>query len=226
MKNDFKKMETEMDHLASNMESITSFSDQISSTLQDTRQQISKLSGVHTLLKRLQFLFKLPATLKARMEENNYNQAVLDYLHAQRVLQQYGNMPSFQGIQTDCESILKELKIELRNQFSNPDASAKQLAESVDLLLQLDEPAKELCSEFLICAEKRLNEQLVLLRDQSEQRDITEFVDLGCSGFLSDLCLVVASFHDMFINRANHSESVENRYVPRKWINMNNIIKW
>lgn len=74
MKTDFKKMETEMDLLASNMESITSFSDQISNTLQGTRQEISKLSGVHTLLKRLQFLFKLPATLKAHLEQNNYSQ--------------------------------------------------------------------------------------------------------------------------------------------------------
>lgn len=63
-----------MDLLASNMESITSFSDRISSTLQGTRQQISKLSGVHTLLKRLQFLFKLPTTLKAHLEEKNYPQ--------------------------------------------------------------------------------------------------------------------------------------------------------
>lgn len=74
MKNDFKKMETEMDLLASNMSSITSFSDQINSTLHDTREKISKLSGVHTLLQRLQFLFKLPATLKSRMEEKNYIQ--------------------------------------------------------------------------------------------------------------------------------------------------------
>lgn len=34
MKTDFKKMEDEMDLLASNMDSITSFSEQISSTLQ------------------------------------------------------------------------------------------------------------------------------------------------------------------------------------------------
>lgn len=81
MKTDFKKMETEMDLLASNMESITSFSDRISSTLQGTRQQISKLSGVHTLLKRLQFLFKLPATLKGHLEERNYTQVKSAHEH-------------------------------------------------------------------------------------------------------------------------------------------------
>nr|XP_015838681.1 PREDICTED: vacuolar protein sorting-associated protein 51 homolog isoform X2 [Tribolium castaneum] len=226
MKVDFKKMENEMDLLASNMSSITSFSDQINSTLQDTRSQISKLSGVHTLLQRLQFLFKLPTSLKTRMEEKRYIEAVQDYLHAQRVLEQYGNLPSLQGIKTDCETILIELKKELRKHFSNPQASAKELTESVDLLLQLNEPAKELCSEFLICAEKRLSDQLVMLKDQSEQRDISEFIDLGCSGFLSDLCLVVASFDDMFINR-NNLDNIENSDIFENFAatELNNFVK-
>lgn len=53
MKNDFKKMEDEMDLLATNMASITEFSAKISDTLQDQRQQITKLAGVHALLKKV-----------------------------------------------------------------------------------------------------------------------------------------------------------------------------
>ena len=53
MKNDFRKMEDEMDRLATNMASITEFSGRISNTLQDRRQQIQKMSGVHTLLKKV-----------------------------------------------------------------------------------------------------------------------------------------------------------------------------
>lgn len=75
-------METEMDLLAKNMESITSFSDKVSSTLQDTRQQISQLSNVHTLLKKLQFLFKLPATLNTHMEERNYKQVRKNFFYS------------------------------------------------------------------------------------------------------------------------------------------------
>lgn len=74
MKTDFKKMEDSMNLLAKNMDSITSFSEQISSTLQGTRQQIAKLSSVHTLLKKLQFLFKLPGNLKDKINEENYAQ--------------------------------------------------------------------------------------------------------------------------------------------------------
>ncbi|XP_025262116.1 vacuolar protein sorting-associated protein 51 homolog [Camponotus floridanus] len=200
MKADFKEMEDSMDLLAKNMDSITSFSEQISSTLHGTRQQIAKLSSVHTLLKKLQFLFKLPGNLKDRMNEENYEQAVKDYVHAQRVLNQYSNMPSFQGIQRDCEDILEELKSKLRLQFHKRDTSIKALAENVEFLLQLKEPADSLCIEFLTHTEGRLTEQLEILKNMCEN-DIIEFMDMASSGFLSNLCLIVASYNDMFINR-------------------------
>ena len=76
MKNDFRKMEDEMDHLARNMSAITDFSASISGTLQDRRQQITKLAGVHSLLKKLQFLFELPARLNKCIEMEAYVQAV------------------------------------------------------------------------------------------------------------------------------------------------------
>lgn len=68
-----------MDLLAKNMDSITSFSEQISYTLHDTRQEIAKLSSVHALLKKLQFLFKLPGNLKDKMNEENYTQVYIPF---------------------------------------------------------------------------------------------------------------------------------------------------
>jgi len=52
-------MEDEMDHLSTNMAAITEFSGRISDTLQDRRQQITQLSGVHTLLKKVVLLYQL-----------------------------------------------------------------------------------------------------------------------------------------------------------------------
>ena len=60
MKHDFKKMEDEMQNLSENMSSITEFSEKISGTLQDKRQQITKLSGVHALLKKVLNVNSLP----------------------------------------------------------------------------------------------------------------------------------------------------------------------
>lgn len=32
-------------------------------------------------------------------------------------------------------------------------------------------------------------------------QDVLEFVDCGCNGFLSNMCLVIASYNDMFLNK-------------------------
>lgn len=117
MKNDFKKMEDEMDCLSANMSAITEFSASISGTLQDQHTQITKLSGVHTLLRKLQFLFELPARLNKCLELQAYAQAVRSHRRARCVLQQYSHLPSFKGIQDDCHAIMDKLAQELRQKF-------------------------------------------------------------------------------------------------------------
>ncbi|OCT84019.1 vacuolar protein sorting-associated protein 51 homolog [Xenopus laevis] len=195
MKNDFKKMEDEMDGLATNMAVITEFSARISSTLQERHQQITKLSGVHTLLRKLQFLFELPARLKKCIELGAYAQAVSYHSKARSVLQQYQHMPSFHGIQTDCQAIMAGLADTLRQRFRDPASSPQELSECVDMLLNLEEPAHLLCDEFLTHGRGRLASHL---SDLQESGDILEFVDRGCGGFISDACLLAASYQSLF----------------------------
>lgn len=251
MKNDFKKMEDEMDHLATNMAAITEFSARISDTLQDRRQQITQLSGVHTLLKKLQFLFELPVRLQKCLDTEAYSQAVRCYCKASKVLDQYQHMPSFHGIQQDCQLIVEQLRTRLKQQFHIRHSSAKQLAECVDLLLQLNEPAEQLCDEFLAHARQKIDTDLqrldvqIRLLDSSNNKpvsllpslqdnrpasslspseddtsteesacptapmDVLEFVDCGCNGFLSNVCLVIASYNDMFLNRQQDNDQLD-----------------
>lgn len=75
------------------------------------------ISGVHTLLRKLQFLFELPARLNKCLELQAYAQAVKSYRHARCVLQQYSHLPSFKGIQDDCHAIMNKLAQELRQKF-------------------------------------------------------------------------------------------------------------
>lgn len=135
-----------MDCLSANMAAITDFSARITGTLQDQHAQITKLSGelqlcnwmlvrppywsraefcllprlfagVHTLLRKLQFLFELPARLNKCLELQAYSQAVRSHRHARCVLQQYSHLPSFKGIQDDCHAIMDKLAQELRQKF-------------------------------------------------------------------------------------------------------------
>lgn len=249
MKNDFKKMEDEMDCLSTNMAAITEFSARISGTLQDQHTQITKLSGVHTLLRKLQFLFELPARLNKCLELQAYAQAVGSHRRARCVLQQYSHMPSFRGIQDDCHAIMDKLAQELRQKFRDGGSSSKDLSECVELLLQLDEPAEELCDKFLSHAQSRLEADLLgleaeLIQPQpsaavadptsvssrrpsapqvagspsdsspkastlpspSSRTDILEFIDRGCNEFVSSLCLVIASYQELFVNRPQEGE--------------------
>lgn len=73
--------------------------------------------GVHTLLRKLQFLFELPARLNKCLELQAYAQAVSAHRRARCVLQQYSHMPSFRGIQDDCHVIMEQLAQQLRQKF-------------------------------------------------------------------------------------------------------------
>lgn len=144
MKNDFRKMEDEMDRLATNMAVITDFSARISATLQDRHERITKLAGgrcpregakvgrprgfeadttcphppgVHALLRKLQFLFELPSRLTKCVELGAYGQAVRYQGRARAVLQQYQHLPSFRAIQDDCQVITARLAQQLRQRF-------------------------------------------------------------------------------------------------------------
>lgn len=218
MKTDFKKMETEMNLLASNMGTITTFSEKITETLQGTRQQLIKLSGKHSLLQRLQFLSSLPSKLTALIEDENYCQAVQEYSHAQKVLKQYGNQPSFQGIQEDCLAIITNLKEILKKDFQIAGKTAQSLTQTGELLLQLNEKPSDLAKEMLQSASQRLHEQIVMLQDQTD-RDMIEFVDLGIEGFLNDLTLVVSSYYDMFLSKHMEQESDNFEQIAREDLN-------
>ncbi|MBN3309443.1 VPS51 protein, partial [Amia calva] len=205
MKNDFKKMEDEMDCLATNMAAITAFSACISSTLQDQHAQITKLSGVHSLLRKLQFLFELPGRLTQCVQQGALAQAVSLYSRAHRVLLQYQALPSFSAIHCDCQGIMAELALQLRQRFRDGGSSAQDLAQCVELLLQLDEPAEELCDQFLGHAHTRLEADLPV----SAPTDILEFIDRGCNLFVSNLCLVITSYQSLFINRPQQRQELE-----------------
>lgn len=200
MKTDFKEMENEMQKLADNMAEITESSEQITGTLQETRTQLTKLSEKNALLKRLSAISSLPAKLTQLVNENNYAQAVQEYNRAQRILQQYGNQPSFKGIQEDCAKIMEDLTTILKNDFQKAGKKTTQLTETGELLLQLDEKPSNLAKEMLHFGSQRLHEQLIMLQDQTD-RDMMEFVDMGIEGFLNDLTLVTSSSYDMFVQK-------------------------
>ena len=75
----------------------SSRSTQIDDTLKPRRDRINKLAGGHLMLRRLQFLFELPARLRQCLEMDLLAQAVQYYAKARHVLERYKDMESFKG---------------------------------------------------------------------------------------------------------------------------------
>ena len=129
MRVDFREMEEEMDQLADKMKTLTQRSAVVNDNLKGKRSKVSELSSTHALLKKLQFLFELPAKLKGCIEEENWEQGVKFYVRAQRVLEQYQHMPSFSGIKVDCDNIMIELRDNLKEKLTSSESSPQQMAE-------------------------------------------------------------------------------------------------
>lgn len=203
MRSDFKIMQEEMNKLSENMNKITTFSGQISESLKESGNNVSRLCGTRQLLDKLQFLFLLPSQLNKSIVEGRYVDAVHDYTHAQRVLQKYGNQPSFQSIQTECSEIIYGLKKTLRDRLLSPETSASELAESVGLLRQLQETDSSLQDIFLSCAESRLDQHLQTLSGMVERTDILEWVEKCNNTLLADIGIIISCYHEMFQERSD-----------------------
>ena len=61
-----------------------------------------------------------PASLKSTIRVTYLHTAFRYYTKARDVLHQYSHMPSFQGIHQDCDEIVNQLRIQLREQLRNP----------------------------------------------------------------------------------------------------------
>ena len=53
MRNDFKKMEEEMEHLVISMGEITEFNEKVNLTFKDRREEITRLNNTDNLLKKV-----------------------------------------------------------------------------------------------------------------------------------------------------------------------------
>lgn len=205
-----------MSKLTDKVKSICVSNREINEKLEPSRESLRKINATCDVLRRFQFLFDLPSRLRAFIEAKEYRSAVLAYSKAQGTLVKYSGHASFSSINRECEELVQELRHQLYAIFRNRTSSTRQLAECIDYFNMLDEPAQNLWDEFLVNADERLRDDLRLLEDQlvlaekhaklaggEPTQDILEFVDSGCK-FLSSICLVIASYTDMFI--ANKSD--------------------
>lgn len=194
MRTDLKTMRDSMEQLAKDAEEVASFSEQVSAQLGDSGMAVSKLCGASKLLRRLHFLFLLPARMSEALRNQDYALAIRDYTRARRVLDRYSAEPSFAAIGKECEELAATAGTKLEERLASPETDAALLADTVALLVKLREGREQLDSleeRFLQAARPRISARKEELCRSS--LDLLQWVELANEGLLSDLTLLLSS---------------------------------
>ena len=145
------------------------------------------------------------------------------YSKSERVLQEFGDHPSFSGIRTDCQNIVQILKVNLWSQFKETEVSpflshswvefqlspiflqvtSPELKESVTLLCALGESSSLLAEEYLTHNRLRLEsdlEQLAAHESTATENGekVLYFIDACCNSVLNNVALTIATFNNIF----------------------------
>jgi hypothetical protein len=160
MKAQVDSMKGEISSLTNSMSCISDLSTSIDGALLARRERISKLGGSHALLKKLQFLFELPARLRKCVELKAYPEAVSYYARAARILTAYRGMPSFKGIDAECTAIMADLVRVLHAEMDAPGTVFRRVVVCFALVNRLrsarGDPLAPLAAEWLERAKKQL----------------------------------------------------------------------
>jgi len=210
MKTNVENMEEGMELLSKNMDLITTCSEKINSTLSVRRDRIDQLSGLQKLLKKLQFLTALPSRLNHCLEMQAYNQAVNYYNSNSGILKQYNHIPSFQNIQTECDEIMKNMKVKLYERLSSVSTPKSDVVESAEILMNLLEPVEKVRSQYLLSRKHQTLDILSTL-EKREVTNITDYISDLNKCFLSEYEYNTSSFKSLFINRFDGSDSNRER---------------
>ncbi|KAJ6400965.1 hypothetical protein OIU84_016397 [Salix udensis] len=104
MKSNIVGMETSMEQLLGKITSVQSRSDGVNTSLFEKREHIEKLHRTHNLLRKVQFIYDLPARLGKCIKSEAYADAVKFYIGAMPIFKAYGDS-SFQ----DCKQASEEV---------------------------------------------------------------------------------------------------------------------
>ncbi|GAV83612.1 Vps51 domain-containing protein [Cephalotus follicularis] len=148
MKSNIVGMETNMEQLLDKIMSVQSRSDGVNSSLFEKREHIEKLHRTRNLLRKVQFIYDLPARLGKCIKSEAYADAVKFYTGAMPIFKAYGDS-SFQ----DCKRASKEAVAiiikNLQGKLFSDSESIQARAEAAVLLKRLDFPVESLQAKLL-----------------------------------------------------------------------------
>lgn len=150
-------MEANMEQLLEKIKSVQSRSDGVNTSLFEKREHIEKLHCKRNLLRKVQFIYDLPARLGKCIETEAYADAVRFYTGAMPIFKAYGNS-SFQDCKRASEEAIAIVIKNLQGKLFSDSESTQARAEAAVLLKQLDFPVHSLKTKLLEKLEQSLGD--------------------------------------------------------------------
>ncbi|KAH9323104.1 hypothetical protein KI387_017743, partial [Taxus chinensis] len=166
MKNNVLGMETNMEQLLEKITSVQSKSDGVNASLFERRERIEKLNRTRSLLRKVQFIYDLPAHLTKCIKSEAYADAVKYYLGALPVFKAYGQS-SFETCRKESEEAIGMVIRHLQARLFTDSEPVEARAEAVVLLKQLGFPVDNLKTKVL---EAKLEHFLSELQAEARQQ--------------------------------------------------------
>ncbi|XP_050379239.1 vacuolar protein sorting-associated protein 51 homolog [Argentina anserina] len=148
MKSNIVGMEANMEQLLDKILSVQSRSDRVNTSLFEKREHIEKLHRTRNLLRKLQFIYDLPARLTKCIKSEAYADAVKFYTGALPIFKAYGDS-SFQDCKRASEEAVTIIIKNLQGKLFSDSESIQARAEAAVLLKQLDFPVDSLKVKLL-----------------------------------------------------------------------------
>ncbi|OWM86099.1 vacuolar protein sorting-associated protein 51 homolog [Punica granatum] len=155
MKSNIVGMESNMEQLLDKIMSVQSRSDGVNTSLFEKREHIEKLHRTRNLLRKVQFIFDLPARLGKCIKSEAYADAVKFYTGAMPIFKAYGDS-SFQDCKRASEEAIATIIKNLQGKLFSDSESIQSRAEAAVLLKQLDFPVDSLKAKLLEKLEQSL----------------------------------------------------------------------
>ncbi|KAI5599156.1 hypothetical protein BDE02_02G179400 [Populus trichocarpa] len=156
MKTNIVGMETNMEQLLDKIMTVQSRSDGVNTSLFEKREHIEKLHRTRNLLRKVQFIYDLPARLGKCIKSEAYADAVRFYIGAMPIFKAYGDS-SFQDCKRASEEAMDTIIKNLQGKLFSDSESIQARAEAAVLLKQLDFPVDSLKAKLFEKLEQSLD---------------------------------------------------------------------
>ncbi|KAJ3236255.1 Vacuolar protein sorting-associated protein 51 [Chytriomyces hyalinus] len=145
-------MDAQMQLFSAKMNSISEKSRDIHGFFGEKRTKIRQLTGVHSLLNKLHFVFDLPQKLSKSLQQKDYKAAVQLHAETNSILSHYKSLSLFSKINAECSATMDIVTQRVMASMRNPNSAPSEVNECVWMLGTLGrgfESAYDLADAYL-----------------------------------------------------------------------------